>query len=524
MRRVQSGQSGEQMVNQLAGALRRRAVQVLRRLDRPHRQGRAAACTSPSGRKGVERNIVVTSWEWRTEKQYLHDLIASDRRNPTVNAYGPLFGSPEYSTDVMPILDPKTHKVTTFKLPVRDPDMPEALGPGHAASVKPLQPSPYWGDEKIWDTRANNHNAMFDKKGRVWLAASRARHGQPGLLQEGLRSPVGEGVPARALDAPGDDARSEDDEVHLRRHLLRHASSAVRLRRRRHAVAQRHRAGGRLDQHQDVRRDRRRGEGAGLVAVRPRHQRQRQARRLCRAQPAGRSGQGQAHRARLRTLCGDAEPGRRLDLVHRRRVRRHAGVPALRSRHTGLSEIYNVPLPAFGIRGGDIDKNGVVWASLRAAISAASTAANARARSTARPRPATTAPRAGRSTSIPARASRASARTAPSRAITRGSTSTTRSGSARTSRCRPPTSMDGLVALKDGKMISLRVPYPLGFYAKGFDGRIDDPNAGWKGRGLWTHQRRPHAVADGRRQGQQAPRRALPAPARPAGAVIGAAI
>jgi len=24
------------------------------------------------------------------------------------------------------------------------------------------------------------------------------------------------------------------------------------------------------------------------------------------------------------------------------------------------------------------------------------------------------------------------------------------------------------------------------FYAKGFDGRIDDPNAGWKGRGLWT--------------------------------------
>ncbi len=46
--------------------------------------------------------------------------------------------------------------------------------------------------------------------------------------------------------------------------------------------------------------------------------------------------------------------------------------------------------------------------------------------------------------------------------------------------------MDGLVALKDGKMVSLRVPYPLGFYAKGLDGRIDDANAGWKGRGLWT--------------------------------------
>jgi hypothetical protein len=34
--------------------------------------------------------------------------------------------------------------------------------------------------------------------------------------------------------------------------------------------------------------------------------------------------------------------------------------------------------------------------------------------------------------------------------------------------------------------VQLRVPYPLGFYAKGLDGRIDDPNAGWKGRGVWT--------------------------------------
>src|SRR5262249_44850697 len=60
--------------------------------------------------------------------------------------------------------------------------------------------------------------------------------------------------------------------------------------------------------------------------------------------------------------------------------------------------------------------------------------------------------------------------------------------------------MDGLVALKDGKMISLRVPYPLGFYAKGFDGRIDDPNAGWKGRGLWTSSgdRAPWLIAGGK--------------------------
>ena len=45
---------------------------------------------------------------------------------------------------------------------------------------------------------------------------------------------------------------------------------------------------------------------------------------------------------------------------------------------------------------------------------------------------------------------------------------------------------DGLIALKDSKMVMLRLPYPLSFYAKGLDGRIDDPNVGWKGRGLWT--------------------------------------
>jgi hypothetical protein len=45
---------------------------------------------------------------------------------------------------------------------------------------------------------------------------------------------------------------------------------------------------------------------------------------------------------------------------------------------------------------------------------------------------------------------------------------------------------EGLLALKDGQWVVLRVPYPLGYYTKWLDGRIDDPRAGWKGRGLWT--------------------------------------
>ena len=47
---------------------------------------------------------------------------------------------------------------------------------------------------------------------------------------------------------------------------------------------------------------------------------------------------------------------------------------------------------------------------------------------------------------------------------------------------------DAMLALVDGKFVTLRVAYPMGFFAKGLDGRIDDPKAGWKGRGLWSTQ------------------------------------
>jgi hypothetical protein len=45
---------------------------------------------------------------------------------------------------------------------------------------------------------------------------------------------------------------------------------------------------------------------------------------------------------------------------------------------------------------------------------------------------------------------------------------------------------EALLALVDGKFLTFRVPYPMGFYAKGIDGRIDNPGAGWKGKGIWT--------------------------------------
>jgi hypothetical protein len=45
---------------------------------------------------------------------------------------------------------------------------------------------------------------------------------------------------------------------------------------------------------------------------------------------------------------------------------------------------------------------------------------------------------------------------------------------------------DSIFALVNGKLINFRIPYPSGFFPKNVDGRIDDPNAAWKGKELWS--------------------------------------
>ncbi len=78
---------------------------------------------------------------------------------------------------------------------------------------------------------------------------------------------------------------------------------------------------------------------------------------------------------------------------------------------------------------------------------------------------------------------------------------------------------DSLIALVDGKFVNLRVPYPLGFYAKWMDGRIDDPKAGWKGKGLWATTGNAHTIPHGRRQRHEAQGREVPVAARSVGKV-----
>jgi hypothetical protein len=184
MRRVQAGQSAPFMVNPLAGQLGGAPFKYFAEWTDAIAKG-ALPPSKPPRPQGVERNLVITLWGWGSENTYLHDAISTDKRNPTVNGYGKVFGSPEYSTDLIPILDPQTNTATQWQAPVRDPEMPESLGEGHAAMLTPVQPSAYWGDEKIWTNRINNHNQMFDKDGRLWLTAAVRGQDDPAYCKKG---------------------------------------------------------------------------------------------------------------------------------------------------------------------------------------------------------------------------------------------------------------------------------------------------------------------------------------------------
>ncbi len=87
IRRTSAGQSGEMMTNRLAGQLG--GVPYKYFGDWTDRVAKGEVPKhKPQRPSGVERNLVVTTWDWSTPDKYLHDLISSDRRKPTVNAGG----------------------------------------------------------------------------------------------------------------------------------------------------------------------------------------------------------------------------------------------------------------------------------------------------------------------------------------------------------------------------------------------------------------------------------------------------
>jgi len=484
IRRVQSGQSGEMMTNRLAGQFGGEPYKYFGDWTERIARGELPK-EKPARPHGVERNIVVTSWEWSTEKHYLHDLIASDRRKPTVNAHGPLYGSPEYSTDNMPVLDPKTHTATFFRMPVMDPNTPEALGPGHAAAVKPMQASAYWGDEKIWDTKANNHNAMFDGQGRLWMAAGVRGLENPAFCRKGSDHPSAKVFP---LDRSSRQVSMLDPKTGkytfvdtcfgthhpqfgydanetlwlsgtgpvagwINTKLLDETGDAARAQGWSPFVLDTN-GNGRRDEYVepnvaiDPTRDKRIVPGSGPYAVMP--------------HPTDGSIWYTVG------VFGGAPGFLRFD-------------PA-----TGLSEVYHAPASALGIRGGDIDRNGVLWGSMSNGHLGSFDRRKCRGPLNGAQATGDHCPEGWAFHRYPAPSFEGHPQTTVESSYYTWVDHHNTFGLGENIPMSTANLLDGFVALKDGKMVRIRVPYPMGFYAKGFDGRIDDPTAGWKGRGLWS--------------------------------------
>src|SRR5688500_626848 len=176
--RLKAGQAGGAMFGQVQQA----GPRTMRMFaDWTDRIAAGEVPPTPPRPQGIESNVVITMWDWADPKVYQHDLVSTDRRNPTVNANGPIYAVLEASADYMPVLDPQTH--TPPRVPVTVPD-PNTPGPGPVAA-----PSPYWGTEPIWTSRANVHNPMFDEKGRVWITSRVRGPENPAFCKAGSSHP-----------------------------------------------------------------------------------------------------------------------------------------------------------------------------------------------------------------------------------------------------------------------------------------------------------------------------------------------
>jgi hypothetical protein len=483
-RRVLSGQAGGQMIA-ILGPLGPNVIQNFGDWTQRIANGELPHA-KPERPQGVERNIVVTLRDWMDEKHYLHDLVATDRRFPTVNANGPLFGSPEYSSDLIPILDPVKNTATTFHAPVMDPKMPVSLGPGHAAAVNPLQPSAYWGNETIWDTRINNHNSMFNRDGKLWLAAAVRGVENPAFCRTGSEHPSAKVFPLErssrqaAVFDPKTQKYSFVDTCFGTHHpqFGYDADDTVWF------------SGG--------------GPVLGWVNTKQ-------------FQATGDAAKSQGWTVFVLDTNGNGkrdqyvEPDAPNDPTKDKRVlsgfyavmphptdgsiwgtyRDTPGavvrvMPGADPTHTALTEVYNVPLPGFGVRGGDIDKKGVVWVSLASGHLGAFDRSKCKGPLNGPKATGDHCPEGWSFYKYPGPGFKGIGDNSAEASYYSWVDQHNTFGLGEDVPMSTGNLNDGLIAYAGGRMVTLRVPYPMGFYAKGFDGRIDDPKTGWKGRGLWA--------------------------------------
>jgi len=482
MRRVSSGQAGPEMMEVVTAELGGVAINYLADWTRRIANGELPQ-TAPERPSGPERNVVATIRDWATPKAYMHDLTGTDRREPTVNGYGRLYGAAEFSTDFLPILDPVANTDTTFHATPRDADTPTT----HDMPV--LLPSAYWGDERIWDSKVNAHNPMLDQDGRVWYTARIRAADNPDFCKAGSDHPSAQYFSqersGRQLGVylPETGEFRQIDTCFGTHHLQFAYDSdntlwvsspgghAVGWLKTNEYLATGDAAAAQgwtpviLDTN---------GNGRPDAWTEP-------------GEPIDPTKDARVQSGYYAVMPHPTDPG----VVWGSRSFRFPG-ELIRLElgdnppYTTLGEIYRVPLPGFGIRGADIDTNGVIWVSLGSGHLGEFDRSKCKGPLNGPAATGDHCPEGWTFHDLPGPAFPDE----PDRSVE--STYYTWVDQHNTLGLGANVPMvtanlfDGVHAFVDGEWVTIRIPYPLGFYAKGFEGRTDDPDARWKGRGLWV--------------------------------------
>jgi hypothetical protein len=484
-RRIQSGQAGGGMSQRFTQVGRDRALAMW--ADWTDRiAGGELPATAPARPQGRERNVVVTMWDWSDPKAYLHDEIASDKRNPTVNANGPIYGALEASADYMPVVDPVRNTATQVKLVVRDPATPSE------ARTPPAQPSPYWGSEAIWTSQSNAHSFAMDRQSRVWIAARIRPNQTAAFCQKGSTHPSAAAFPiaqsGRQMQMydPKTKTVTTIDTCFGTHHLNFDDNDVLWFT-----------GGGAVEGWFDTRvydktKDETKAQGWTVFVL-----------------DTNGNGRRDAY----------VEPDDPVDPAKDKRVNAPfygvapspvdgaiwgsvLGMPGMLVRltlgsnppATALSEVYEVPwnnakapVQGFAPRGMDVDSNGVVWTVLSSGQLASFDRRKCKGPLNG---PNATGQHCAEGWMLYAlpgpnykgATDSASADTAYYNFVDRFDML----GVGKNVPLATGNGSEGLLALVDGRFLTFRVPYPMGFYSKGLDGRIDDPRGGWKGKGIWT--------------------------------------
>ena len=484
-RRIQSGQAGGQMNNALTQLGRTCALAMF--ADWTDRIAAGEVPPAPPRPQGLERNVVVTEWDWADPKAYLHDEVSTDRRNPRLNANGLLYGSLELSADYLPVLDPMRHTTSQVRLTVRDPKTPPAAGP------EMPQPSPYWGDEVIWNSKNNVHNPMMDEKGRVWITSSVRPSANPDECKQGSSHPSAKLFP---IANAGRHLAMYDPKTKQLTHIstcfgTHHLMFAEDANNTLWTSGGGQVVGWLNTKMFDETHDEMKSQGWTALII-----------------DTNGNGKRDAY----------VEPDQPVDPTKDKRIGgAYYGVspapdgsiwgsvlgfpgavvrlsPGSNPPETALAEVFEpplnnqkVPVQGFSPRGFDIDRNGVAWLALASGHLASFDRRKCKGplngpNATGQHCPEGWTFYAEPLPQLKGVTDSGSAEASYFTWVDQFDTS----GLGRNTPINTGDASEGLLALKDGKWVVLRVPYPTGFYTKWMDGRIDDPNGGWKGKGLWS--------------------------------------